>query len=59
VNVFGALGGLWRESTLGAPIALTSLAATFTFSYAAFISFVMILILAAKQLFGWGYDTVS
>lgn len=58
-NVLGALANVWKPSGVGRPAAQGLLAATFTLTYTAFIGFVIILVLYAKQLFHWDPNTIS
>ena len=59
VNVVGALSVLWRSEKPGFRRSLGLLTATFTLTYAAFIAWVIIVVLYAKQLFHWDSNMIS
>jgi MFS transporter, DHA1 family, tetracycline resistance protein len=52
-NVFGAFSILFKPTLVGHPLVLLVLAVALAAGYAAFIGFVIVLVLYAKQLFGW------
>ena len=59
INILASLRGIWMPSKLGPAYVQFILAIVFTFSYASFIGFVMILVLYSKQIFDWSPNQLS